>query len=124
MKMEVYSVYDLKAAAYSPPFYVQNDAVAIRAFTDIANDRRSSVSKYPGDYELRHIGTFDDGTADYKKCDPKTLTTGASVQVQPQLGFDPAAVPAISKKEEKNVETKKRPVGNSKTDSAVSSKSG
>lgn len=55
-----YAVRDLKAAAFAPPFFIQVDAVAIRTFADAQNDPSHPMSRHPADYELFHIGEFDD----------------------------------------------------------------
>lgn len=64
MKMYVYSVLDAKAASYSYPFVAQNNALAIRMFEQTALDQNSMIYKYPEDYTLVVIGTFDDNTGE------------------------------------------------------------
>lgn len=63
MKMKMFSVYDGKAQAFAAPFFMPAVGVAIRAFTDLANDKNTSVAKHPTDYSLFEIGEFDDGDA-------------------------------------------------------------
>lgn len=58
--MKVFSVFDLKAGAFLPPFFFQSIGLAIRAFTDVVNDAKSSVARYPGDFTLYQIGEFDE----------------------------------------------------------------
>lgn len=60
MMLKVFSIYDIKAETYSPPFFLQTVGLAIRTFTDVANDRESRVHKYPEDFTLFEIGTFND----------------------------------------------------------------
>lgn len=60
MTFHVFSILDNKSHLYSPPFLSRHTGEAIRSFTDLVNDERSSVSKYPGDYQLVMLGEFDD----------------------------------------------------------------
>lgn len=60
MILQVFSVFDSKAKVYSQPFYSINAGVAVRSFTDLVNDPGSSVHRYPEDFTLFQIATFDD----------------------------------------------------------------
>lgn len=63
MKVNMYVIFDTKAKFYNKPFYLQNDNVALRAFTDLANDETTDVFKHPTDFQLYKVGTYDDVTA-------------------------------------------------------------
>jgi len=56
----MYAVYDMKAAAFLQPYFSQLDATAIRALSAAVNDPTTMLNKFPGDYALYQIGTFDD----------------------------------------------------------------
>lgn len=56
---KLYSVFDVKATTFAAPFILQNDAIAIRSFAAAVKDPESMLSKYPEDYILYCIGTFD-----------------------------------------------------------------
>lgn len=58
--MKVYAVEDVKAGLYQQPFSVVSNGVALRAFTDAANDERSDIGKHPEDYRLVLIGEYDE----------------------------------------------------------------
>jgi len=62
MEINIYSVLDKKAKVYNNPQFLINDAVAERTFRTVVNDKESLVSKYPEDYALYRIGTFDPAT--------------------------------------------------------------
>lgn len=62
MELEVFSVYDTKAQAYLPPFFLHNTAMALRIFQNCANDTGHTFGTNPEDYCLFHIGMFDDDT--------------------------------------------------------------
>lgn len=63
MKLQIYSIYDEKGKFFSSPYYSNNNDVAIRQFKSLVNDDQSTVSIYPADFTLFHIGTFDDSNA-------------------------------------------------------------
>lgn len=79
MKLNVYSVFDSKAAVYGTPFFQVNDMVAMRSFSQLANDSNSSVNRFPEDYTLYLIGYYDDSVGEVKGCEPKPLLNGAAV---------------------------------------------
>lgn len=63
MITRMFSVYDSKAKAFLPPFFMPVDAVAKRTFSDCANDPRHAFCMHPEDYTLFALGTFDDNNA-------------------------------------------------------------
>lgn len=70
MLLNIYSIYDNKAKAFSSPFYMQNDEVAKRVFHIMANNPESDYYHHPDDFILYHIGAFEDGTAAITQIDP------------------------------------------------------
>lgn len=60
MKLNIYAIYDVKISAYSQPYYSHTNGSALRAFADHVNDPQSQPNKHPEDYQLFHLGTFDD----------------------------------------------------------------
>lgn len=60
MLLKAFSIYDVKAENYNPPFFVHTVGIAIRHFQELANDEQTMICKYPEDYTLYDIGTFDD----------------------------------------------------------------
>lgn len=56
-----YTLHDVKALTYSPPFFTSNDQVAKRMVSDLVNDNNTMVGRHPSDYKLYKIGTFDEG---------------------------------------------------------------
>lgn len=75
MKQNLYAVYDDKAQAYNAPFPLSADGLAIRAFRDACKDERTDLHKYPGDYRLYRIGTFDATTGVLETISPTILLT-------------------------------------------------
>ena len=60
MLLKIFSVYDSKVGAYMQPFFMRSKGEAIRGFTEIANDGKSSISVHPEDYTLFELGEFFD----------------------------------------------------------------
>lgn len=62
MKLYAYCVYDRKAVIYHAPFFTHSDGSAARSFSDLANDRSTTVGRHPADYVLFRVGQFDDAS--------------------------------------------------------------
>lgn len=62
MIYRAYSLLDVKALQYSPPFFQNTDQVAIRALRDLVNDLNTTVGRHPSDFKLYCVGTYDDAT--------------------------------------------------------------
>lgn len=56
-----YTLYDVKALTFSPPFFTSNDNVAKRMVMDLVSDTNNNVGRHPADFKLYKIGTFDEG---------------------------------------------------------------
>jgi len=63
MKLNVFTIFDEKAQAYNVPFFQSHVGQAIRSFSDLVQDPKSTLQKHPSDFSLYHIGEFDDGDA-------------------------------------------------------------
>lgn len=70
MELNIYSIYDSAAKSYATPFFMPNDGLAIRAFSDNANDGESVISKHPDQFVLYKIGQYNDQTAKLDHYDP------------------------------------------------------
>lgn len=62
MVLKVFSVLDTKGDVFMAPFFFSATGQAVRAFSDLANNPDTVVSRHPGDYRLTCIGEFDDST--------------------------------------------------------------
>ena len=83
MKLQAFSIFDHASETFAGPFFVPSERVALRVFNDVANNPQSDVSKYPKDYELFHIGTFDTTTALLTDEKP-TMIARASSMIKPE----------------------------------------
>ncbi len=60
--MQIFTIRDSKAEAYLQPFYAMNVGLAVRMITESAQDQGTMLYKYPSDFELFSIGSFDEHT--------------------------------------------------------------
>lgn len=58
--MLICAVRDSAVGAFSPPMYFRSKGEAIRSFLDALADANTSLSKHPRDYQMFHLGSFDD----------------------------------------------------------------
>lgn len=62
--MNRYSILDKKAGTYGTPFFSPTNATAIRSCEEAVSDTDTPYAKYPEDFCLFLLGTFDSYTAD------------------------------------------------------------
>lgn len=72
MKLALFSVRDSAAEAFMRPFPAPTAGMAVRNFTDEANraDPQNPMYAHPSDYELYHVGFFDEETGKLEPIDP------------------------------------------------------
>lgn len=58
--MKVFSVYDVKAEAYLPPWVAQTTAVALRRFEATAGEPNSDFARFAADYTIFEIGEWNE----------------------------------------------------------------
>ncbi len=59
MKVELFSVHDQAADRFIDPFCAPTIEFAIRGFKEAINTPDHHFGKYPEDYVLYHVGSFD-----------------------------------------------------------------
>jgi len=62
MLVNVYAIYDSKAAAYLQPWFCQNHNLAFRNIERACKNPQSPFAEFPGDFTLFCVGEFDDLT--------------------------------------------------------------
>ena len=60
MIWKMYSIRDAKAEIFKPPFFKSTHGEAERDYRTLCNDTQSLVNRYPEDFDLWFIGTYDD----------------------------------------------------------------
>lgn len=87
-KLHVVCAYDGKIGAYVNPFLVDHLGQALRAWDEGVNDGKSMAAKFPHDFILYEIATFDTSSGVYDCIvPPKQLATALEVKKK-----DPQAV--------------------------------
>ena len=77
MKLNIYAIYDSQAKAFTQPFFLHTDGMAVRAFQQNINQEESTLSKSPQDYTLFRIAEFDDSDGNIKAVSPENLGIGS-----------------------------------------------
>lgn len=60
--MYTYAIRDDKAGRFGPPFTKATEGEATRDFQMLARDEKSTVSQFPGDYDLYQVAEYNDVT--------------------------------------------------------------
>lgn len=74
---KVFSVYDRKAQAFMTPFYMQNKAMAERAFRNTVNDAEHNFYANPEDFDLYYLGEYEEMTGEFIQEETNELITTA-----------------------------------------------
>lgn len=59
MKVMVFSILDKKSKVYFQPYFLSNEAIAVREFSKLVNNTDGNIKLFPEDFELYKIGEFD-----------------------------------------------------------------
>lgn len=62
MKINAYSIFDIKSLVYSNPFYAPTHGAAMRIVQDTASDLNTSLGRHPADFIVYCVGFFDTAT--------------------------------------------------------------
>lgn len=85
MKHKMFAIYDQKAEAFLPPWFLPTAAMAKRAFGDCIADKNHQFSAHPQDYTLFEISDFDDATGKLLPL-PAKVSLGNGVEfIKPDL---------------------------------------
>jgi hypothetical protein len=60
MDKNLYSIYDKKSGTYMQPFVDLTDGTATRQCIDLLSNTNSPFSKFPEDFTLMRIGSWDE----------------------------------------------------------------
>lgn len=91
MKHNIYSIFDEKAQVFNTPFFMDNDAMATRAFNDLAADPTSNIFRHPEDYRLYELGAFENVEGVVIPLDRPRFIVNAQLNLK--LGADKNAPP-------------------------------
>jgi hypothetical protein len=83
-KLSMVCVFDKAVGAYMRPMFVPSNGAAVRSFGDEVNRVASDnlMHHHPSDYELYHVGFFEEENAEFESIKPALLTTGSAVSTR------------------------------------------
>ena len=88
MKVNIYSIHDIKTEAFMQPFFARSHGEAIRMVENAVEDPQSGFHKHAQDYRLFFIGIFEDG--------PGEITGHQAVHIQDLSAFTNTTKPTIN----------------------------
>lgn len=77
MIQKIYAVKDIVADEFQPPFFVKNDAVAIKEFGKACDNKETLWHQFPNDYSLYALGEFDTETGSINSSSLKQLANAS-----------------------------------------------
>lgn len=83
--MQMFAIRDRALGAFMRPWVAQTIGQAVRMFQDECDNTQGEINKHPDDYDLYHIGLFEDQTGKLQTTDqqPKLVATGAHYKLTP-----------------------------------------
>jgi len=86
LKLTMFSILDGKSGIYNTPFAAVSTGVALRMFTDLVNDPKTSLSRHPEDYTICELGFFDDNVGVFESFpSPRPLGNAAAYVVHGEV---------------------------------------
>lgn len=77
MKLQVCAIKDHAADTFGNVFVVPHTGIAIRNFQDaLRNPDSGTMHTHPEDFDLYHIGEYDDSTAQIEAHEPNRIAVG------------------------------------------------
>ena len=77
--MMVFTVRDAVADRFLEPFFLPNEGTARRSFSEAVNSPGHQFNKYPEDYALYVIGSFDEEAGVLTPCEARKLVNAGNV---------------------------------------------
>lgn len=92
MKLLAFTIFDIKALQYHPPFFQHTDGAAVRMLRDLVEDPNTTIGRHPMDYVLYCAGSYDDSNGQMWPEQPlrHVIDAVALVKIQPPLPFTQA----------------------------------
>lgn len=81
MILRIYAIRDKAVGAFMQPYFARSDAEALRSFQDAVSDVKSPFHAHAEDYDLYHLGHFDDAAGFVGHLDggPVAIVTGLAL---------------------------------------------
>lgn len=85
---KIFAVRDEKTGVFNRPFFDLHVASALRSWTEACNEPTSPFCKFPEDFTLYEVGTFDDLEGRIKELPvPHKVSTASEVLKRPSEGL-------------------------------------
>ncbi len=92
-----YCIVDRKAGLYNNPVFYLRDGQAVRDFQTLCSDRQTMIGRYPDDFALYCVGSFDDEIGKFTSLDlPNVVAQGCDF-ARPQGGELSGGIPPEDK---------------------------
>jgi hypothetical protein len=83
MRLEIVAVRDRAIDSFGRPVFIVSLGAAVRSFIDQINDASTEFAKHPEDYDLYHLGSFDDGDGRFFQLEkPVQISIGKQVVIK------------------------------------------
>lgn len=98
MRKVIMVVKDIKGNLYVQPHVVETVDIAIRDFKEAATDekKQSTLAKYPGDYDLLHIGYFDPQNGTIEPIEPEIAIHGKHIGQKQKMEKAPFELESVN----------------------------
>lgn len=80
MKVNMYSIYDVKSECYDMPAFMRDDNAAERHFKMVVTNPDSMICKFKDEYEIYRLGQFDMNTGFFIQ-DIKLVLQGKQIKI-------------------------------------------
>jgi len=91
VKLNAYSLRDIKTDVFAAPFFVPSDGIAYRLLRELVLDKRSDLGKYPEDFTLHQVGEYDTSTAELIPMQTRLVCTAKSLSPAPVVDLGPVS---------------------------------
>lgn len=88
MDKHLFTVFDSAAGAYLDPFVAPSPEFAIREFKRAVNEEGHQFNRFPSDYTLFYIGTFDPLSGNLNGQSPTSLGVAITFVEQLKMNLD------------------------------------
>lgn len=78
-KIGVYAIFDKKANNFDLPFFMPNNAMAVRSFINACKEEKNNLHNFPEDFCLKKVALFNQETGEFEKTKQVTLIEASSV---------------------------------------------
>ena len=80
----MFTVKDVKTKLFAAPFFQKNAATAIRSFSTACEDTNTDLNKYPEDFSLYEVGSFDPETGQIHSEIPNQIANASDFVIKNQ----------------------------------------